>query len=87
MKRGANTSTQRCQQVSVLLYNIIIYIYYTYLCVLYIFYSICVCVLMRPWSLMSCLFVRACALVTGGDLNLNTHRLIINHTEGSFLKI
>ncbi len=61
MKRGANTSTQCCQQVSVLLYNIIIYIYYTYLCVLiHILQYMCMCfdASLVTYVLFVCLCVR-----------------------------
>ncbi len=48
-----------CQQVSVLLYNIIIFIYIIHIYVSYTYFTVYieVCVLMRPWSLMSCFFV------------------------------
>ncbi len=97
MKRGAKTSMQHCQQVSVLLYNIIIFIYIIHIYVSYTYFTVCVCVLMRPWSLMSCV----CALVfiyrwgfkpeytqTHGDLSRWGPKLrspwvnkLINHTE------
>ncbi len=50
-----------CQQVSVLLYNIIIFIYIIHIYVSYTYFTVYieVCVLMRPWSLMSC-FVCMC---------------------------
>ncbi len=53
---------QHCQQVSVLLYNIIIFIYIIHIYVSYTYFTVYieVCVLMRPWSLMSCFYVCVC---------------------------
>ncbi len=62
---GENNSMQHCQQVSVLLYNIIIFIYIIHIYVSYTYFTVYieVCVLMRPWSLMSCFCVCVCVCV------------------------
>ncbi len=50
---------------SVLLYNIIIFIYIIHIYVSYTYFTvyIVVCVLMRPWSLMSCVCVCVCVYI------------------------
>ncbi len=55
-----------CQQVSVLLYNIIIFIYIIHIYVSYTYFTVYieVCVLMRPWSLTVCpVFMCVCVCV------------------------
>ncbi len=74
-----NNSMQHCQQVSVLLYNIIIFIYIIHIYVSYTYFTVYMCMCFDA-SLVTypvCLCVCVCLfLYTGGDLNLNTHRLM-----------